>query len=88
MSTLKVINTREALDAVPNGTVMADGEGYRVRKDGPEDFLVLPPVEDGPCQCGEYHPYWMDAGEIGGDYSGEDESPFFPLTVLPDATLE
>ena len=74
----QVIDTREALDALPVAAAMTDDEGYFVVKMTQEFYWVIPPA-DVQIVPGEERGYLYDVGEIAGDC--DDESPFFPLTI-------
>ena len=76
-----IIDTRQALDALPQGTTMLDVDGWHITKGDGHNYWVVP-VEgydtDTPNRT-----YLYDAGEIAGEYGDDDdESSFFPLTLL------
>lgn len=70
-----IITTREQVEAIENGSVLSDVQGYTLVRDHAGDFMLYDREQEA------FIPF--SAEEIMGDYADPDEpSVFLPMTLL------
>jgi hypothetical protein len=72
---MEIITTREQIEAIENGSVLADVQGYTIVRDMEGDFMLYAPEQDA----------WIPIGADEIDrpvIEGEPHNDFLPLTLL------